>query len=89
MFQKTVFLAIALFLLSVLCTLRLDGMADGYTTAGFPLQFLKYTEGKCVACDQYFRLPALLLDLTVAVLIAFGGLKAYLYMASKSRHSLL
>jgi hypothetical protein len=70
MVKRTFLLGVALFVLAVAFSLRLDGMADGYTTVGFPVTFLKYTGGKCDGCDQYFDWLRLGVDILSAMTAA-------------------
>ena len=85
MFKNAVLLSILLFVVATALTMRFEAMSDGYTTLGFPITFLQYTEGKCVACAQFFKWYALTVDLFIALAFAFGCLKAWTLVAAQSK----
>ena len=84
MVRSTVLFGVLVFALVTALTMRFEAMSDGYTTLGFPVTFLQYTGGKCSACTQYFRWHALALDLSIAFIFPFGGLKALKQINAKT-----
>ena len=84
MLRSTVLFGVLVFVVVTVLSMRLEAMFDGYTTLGFPATFLQYTDGKCSDCVQYFRWYALALDLSIAFVLAFGGLKAWKQITAKT-----
>jgi hypothetical protein len=85
MVKRAVLLALIVFAVATALSMRLDAMSDGYTTLGFPVAFLQYTGGKCVACAQYFKWHARAFDLFIALLFACGCLMVSRLAAVKSQ----
>ena len=83
MFRSTVLLGLMLFVVVTALTMRFEAMSDGYTMIGFPVIFLQYTEGKCVACAQFFKWYALSVDLFIALAFAYDCLKAWTCVATQ------
>lgn len=84
MIKRVFLLCIIVFALATALSMRLEAMSDGYTTLGFPVPFLQYTSGKCVACAHYFKWYALTFDLLISLIAACGGLKAWKIVLDRS-----
>ncbi len=77
MIKKSLLISFIFFILFALLFAKFESMSDGYTIIGFPLIFIKYSEGKCYDCDNYFKPAFMLLDYLLSFVAAYLTLYAY------------